>query len=126
MFDRISEHISRQVAQPWFFLLVAVALLAWIPTVFLWDTGTSDLLVDALTNPLSLLLLVLLQNSQYRSGRAKDDRQDELEKALALLLRQVASGEADEARRDRLHEQAARLVHNAEVTGRLVSGDIEH
>jgi low affinity Fe/Cu permease len=125
-FDQLAERSARQVGAPWFFALVVLAIVAWLPTVVLWDTGSSDLLVDALTNPLSLLLLLLLQNSQYRSDVAKDDRQDALEQGLALALRQLAEAEDDEGRRQELHEGAQRLIDNAERSSSIASaGDHE-
>lgn len=123
-FDQLSERTARHVARPWFFAIVAIAIAAWIPTVVLWESGTSDLLVDALTNPLSLLLLVLLQNSQYRSAQAQDDRQDEIERSLALVVRHFADTEQDESRRRELVDGARRLVHNAERSTSIASADV--
>lgn len=123
-FDKVSERTARLIAGPWFFAAVVLAIAAWLPTVALWDTGASDLLVDALTNPMSLLLLVLLQNSHYRSGLAQDDRQDEIERSLAMVLRHLADSEGDEGRRRELVEGARRLVRNAERSRSISSADV--
>ena len=91
-----------------------------------WDTGHSDLLVDALTNPLSLLLLLLLlQNSQYRSDVALGDRQDAMEQGLALVLRHLAEAEGDESRRRELREGAQRLIDNAERSTSIASAGVD-
>lgn len=125
MFDRFAERITRQVVRSWFFALVAVAVLAWLPTLFLWDSGASDLLVDALANPTSLLLLLLLQNSQHRSERAQDRRQDAIEHALALLLDEVAEHEDEGARRRELTRAAGRLRRQAEESSREASAALD-
>ncbi len=123
-FNQLSERTARLVSRPWFFAVVLLAIVAWLPTLVLWDTGPSDLLVDALTNPLSLLLLVLLQNSQYRSDQAKDDRQDELERGLALVLDHLAEQEGDEARRRELRTRARHLEENAERSTSIASAGL--
>jgi low affinity Fe/Cu permease len=115
-FDRFSEMVTRAVTRPWFFAITVIAIAAWLPTMVMWDTGPSDLLVDALTNPLSLVLLILLHNSQYRSEQAKDDREDHLERSLALVLRHLAARDDAEQRR-KLERAPDELVENAELTG---------
>lgn len=122
-FDRLSQRVTEQVARPWFFLLVLAMLVAWLPTLFFWDAGHADLLVDALTNPLSLVLIVLLQNSQNRGDRAKDVRQDQLERAMAQLLLYQAGKEGDPGTRRRLCEAADALVANAEEATTMSSAD---
>lgn len=113
-FDQFAEQASRHVGKAWFFGLVVAAIVAWLPTLVLWDTGPSDLLVDSLTNPLSLLLLVLLQNSQNRTDDAKDARQDEIEHGLAAVLDHLAERVDDDDAAARLTEQARKLVRNAQ------------
>lgn len=120
-FDRFAQQITKQVVRPWFFWLIAGAILAWLPTLVLWDPGPSDLLVDSLTNPLSLLLLVLLQNSQSRQERALDRRQDQLERSVSLLLRQAAVHEPDEATRRSLSDAAENLMRSAEESEALAT-----
>lgn len=124
-FDRLAEQVTRHVVRPWFFAVTVGLILVWLPSLILWEAGPSDLLVDGLTNPLSLLLLVLLQNSQFRSERAKDERQDQLERSVALVLRQLARGEADEDGRAELLGAAERLEENARATRALASADLE-
>ncbi len=68
---------------------------------------------------------MLLQNSQHRAGQAKDDRQDNLEESLALLLRNAAGHEDEPARREELHGQAQQLVESARRATRLASADLE-
>jgi low affinity Fe/Cu permease len=120
-FDKLSQQITEQVVRPWFFWLIVAALLAWIPTLFLWDDGRTDLLVDAITNPVQLLLLVLLQNTQWRQEKALDWRQDNVEGSLALLLRHVAGDVQDDVRRRSLLEAADRLEDNARRSTRLAT-----
>lgn len=124
-FDQLAERSARQAGRPWFFAVVVLAIAAWLPTLALWDSGSSDLFVDALTNPLSLLLLLLLQNSQYRSDVAMDDRLDALEQALALALGHLAEGEGDERRRQELRKGAQRLIDNAGRSTSLASAEVD-
>jgi low affinity Fe/Cu permease len=124
-FDKLAQRITKQVVRPWFFWLMVVLIIAWIPTLALLDTGTSDLLIDALCNPLQLVLLVLLQNTQSRQEKALDSRQDTVEISLALLLRHAAEGVQDEARRRSLLEAADGLVENARSSKQLATADID-
>ncbi|HEX5420935.1 MAG TPA: hypothetical protein VFY39_13125 [Gammaproteobacteria bacterium] len=124
-FDKLAERITRQVVRPWFFWLVVALIIAWVPTLALLNMGISDLLIDALCNPLQLVLLVLLQNTQSRQEKALDSRQDTLEVSLALLLRHAADGVEDEARRKSLLEAADGLVENARSSKQLATADIE-
>ena len=122
-FDRLSQRVTEHVGRPWFFVFVLAMLVAWLPTLFFWDAGRADLLVDALTNPLSLVLIVLLQNSQNRGDRAKDVRQDQLERAMAQLLLYQAGKEGDAGMRRRLCEAADSLLANAEEATTMSSAD---
>jgi len=123
-FDRFAPGATRQVGRPWFFIVVAVEIAAWLPTLFLWETGPSDLLVDALTNPASLVLLILLQNSQNRGDSAKDARQDEMEHALAEILDHLAARDEDEAAAQRLRGQTDRLRRNADESATMSSAAV--
>ncbi|MFE6616688.1 hypothetical protein [Amycolatopsis sp. NPDC057786] len=76
-FNRLSNKASSWLAHPLFFGFVVLALVAWVPTLWLMETGASDLVVDSITNPLQLLLLVLLHNNQHRVSKASDDRADQ-------------------------------------------------
>lgn len=89
------------------------------------DTGSSHLLIDALTKPASLVLLILLQNSQNRGDRGKDARQDEMEHALAGLLRHLADSGAEAETRQQLLARADRLVSNAAATKTMSSADMQ-
>lgn len=123
-FDRFCEHVSRHVGQPWFFIVVFAAVAAWVPTLVGWDPNGSDLLIDAIANPVSVLLLVLLHNKQHRGGEALDVRQDQMERGLALVLEHLAGREADPAQQERLREAARLLVENAERTSSFAHADL--
>lgn len=122
-FDRFAQRATGHVGRPWFFLIAVVAIVAWLPTLVLWDTGPSDLLVDSLTNPASLLLLILLQNSQNRGDAAKDARQDTLEHALADIIEQFAA-QAEGDDQQRLRSRSEQLRKNAVATETLSSADV--
>jgi|GEM_PF-6815372 len=109
-FNRFAEAVSVQVSRSWFFILTLAAVVAWIPTLWLLDPGTSDLIVDSIANPTSLVLLVLLHNAAFRSERASDARSDQLAEALAEVLHQLSREESDPDRRAYLEGRAERLV----------------
>jgi low affinity Fe/Cu permease len=123
-FDRFSEHVSRHVAHPWFFIVMCGAVLVWLPTLVGWDANGSDLLIDAISNPVSLLLLVLLHNKQHRADVALDARQDQLERSMALVLEHLAAREADPSRQGTLRKAAWQLIDNAERTKSLAHADL--
>jgi low affinity Fe/Cu permease len=122
-FNEMSNKTSSALAHPAFFAIVVLALLAWLPTVVLMDTGVSDLIVDSITNPLQLLLLVLLHNNQYRVSKASDDRGDQTAWALASLLDHAADTSDDEDRSQRLRKEAAELRRDAEKDSDLSAGN---
>lgn len=124
-FDQLAETVNRSVARPWFFWSVIAAIALWVPTLAFTSANTSDLVIDALTNPLSLVLLVLLHNSQHRAGVAQDHRQDDVERALALLMRHLARHDPHDTCRDELEREACRLVAAAEKEAKLASADVE-
>lgn len=123
-FDQIAERVTRAVGKPWFFWLMIGAIVAWLPTLVLTSTGTSDLVIDAIANPISLVLIVLLQNSQYRSDVAQDKRADDVEKAFAVLFRHLARHDPHAECRDALEREARHLVEKAEAEGRLASAGV--
>ncbi len=123
-FDRFCEHVSRHVGQAWFFIVIFAAVGAWLPTLVAWDMGASDLLIDAIANPVTLLLLVLLHNKQHRGDEALDVRQDQLERSMALVLEHLADREDEHAKRERLREAARLLVENADQTTSFAHADL--
>lgn len=125
IFDRFAELMARRVVRGWFFAILLAGVLAWLPTLFLWDSGASDLFIDALANPLSLLLLVLIENSQFRSEEAQDRRQDAIEGALALVLEQLGMAEDDESRRDELRAAAGGLREQAAESSRMAAAELD-
>jgi len=123
-FDQFSEHVSRHVAHPWFFVVLVLAVAAWLPTLVFWQVDASDLLIDAMSNPVSLLLLVLLHNSQHRGDEALDVRQDQLERSMALVLEHLADRDTDPAQQSQLREAARQLIANAERTTNFAHADL--
>ncbi|MBE1579520.1 MULTISPECIES: hypothetical protein [Pseudonocardiaceae] len=124
-FNRLSNKASSWLAHPLFFGFVVLALVAWVPTLWLMETGASDLVVDSITNPLQLLLLVLLHNNQHRVSKASDDRADQTARALATLLEHAATTTQDEQRSQQLREEAVQLQRDAEKDNELSSGDTQ-
>lgn len=122
-FDQLSEFANRQVARSWFFVAVLAVIVAWLPALFLLDANGADLMIDGLTNPLSVVLLALLHNSQFRAERAQDDRQDTLEQALAALMRHLAR-QQDAKEPEDLLQHADKLVESARQATRLASADL--
>lgn len=121
LFDRFSQRATKAVTTPWFFAVTVLALLLWVPTLIGADPNISDLVIDAITNPVSLLLLVLLQNSQSRSDDAADKRLDQLSRGLALLLEDAAAHDRDESHQRALRAQAEELWRAAEKEERVAT-----
>ena len=122
-FNRFAEAVSIHVSRAWFFALALVAVIAWLPTLWLAEPGISDLIVDAITNPISLLLLVLLHNGAFRAERASDARSDHLAEAIADVMQQLARQEPDHERRSYLEHRAARLLRVSEEQHAFQVGD---
>lgn len=86
-FDNFSDRASTVAATPWFFLALGVSALAWLALGPL--TGFSHGWVDTLqvvASVVTLLLVALLENEQWRNGKATQRKLNVLAEALAHIL----------------------------------------
>ncbi|MDQ6946219.1 MAG: low affinity iron permease family protein [Actinomycetota bacterium] len=101
-FDDFSDRASTVAAKPWFFLGIVVSALAWLALGPL--TGFSHGWVDALqvvAALVTLLLVALLENEQWRNGKATQRKLNMLLEAFAYIL------ERDEAPAEQIRQLQA-------------------
>jgi len=91
-FDALADHASTLAAKPGFFVVLIVVTLAWGALGLIF--GFSHSWIDALQiagTVLTLLLLALLENEQWRNSKATQHKLNSVAGALAHLLASDAS-----------------------------------
>ncbi len=104
MFDTLADRASTVAARSGFFVAVLVAALVWLAVGPL--TGFSHRWIDALQvvgTVVTLLLVALLENEQWRNAKATQRKLNALAEAVAHLLA------ADEPPKEALDEHVAQL-----------------
>lgn len=91
-FDRFAAGATRFASRGWFFAGCVALVIAWVPTLFILDFDTSQLLINTATTIVTFLLVALIQNSQYRADQAVQHKLN----AMALGLSRVMIAMADE------------------------------
>lgn len=86
LFDRIASAVSKQVAHAWFFCLCVLLVVLWVPTLFVLDINTSQLIINTLTTIITFLLVALLQNDQQQFENTMNKKLDAQTKGIIQLL----------------------------------------
>lgn len=69
-FDRFADWVAEVAASAYFFGFCVGLVVAWLPTMWLMDINSSQLIVNTATTIITFLLVALLHNSQHRFERA--------------------------------------------------------
>lgn len=86
-FDRFATAVANLTARAWFFALCLLIVLLWAPSIFLFgNVDTWQLLINTTTTIITFLLVALLQNTQYRSDRAIQQKLNAIADGLADLM----------------------------------------
>jgi len=87
VFDRFADRTSTVAATPWFFLGLLVLVAVWLALGFLagFSHGWADSL-QIVAAVVTLLLVALLENEQWRNGKATQRKLNVLAEALAYIL----------------------------------------
>lgn len=78
LFDKFADKASALVGHAVFFMACVLVVLAWVPTIFLMNFNTSQLIINTLTTIITFLLVALIQNTQERFARAVNARFQEI------------------------------------------------
>jgi low affinity Fe/Cu permease len=101
------EAVHSRVSRAPFFLVCLAIVLVWLASVPLWpDLKQWQVAIHTVSSVLSLLLLVLLENSGRRSEEASQEKLNVLAEALAELME-------SHARTDHELEGATRKLREA-------------
>ena len=93
-FDRLAEAASRFVSEAAFFLICALLVVVWVPTIFIFHSvDTWQLVLNTVTSVLAFLLIALLQNSERRYDRALHRKVDTVAAGLAAVIRYQLDGD---------------------------------
>jgi low affinity Fe/Cu permease len=93
-FDRFAEAASRAVGRSAFFSASVVAVVLWLPLIFVFESvDTWQLVINTATSVMAFLLIALLQNSENRNDAALHRKLDVLAVALADHLEAQGGGD---------------------------------
>ena len=86
-FERFTGSVNQKVSRAPFFLLCLVLVILWLVSVPLWhDLISWQAIIQTISAVLSLLLLVLLENSGRRAEEAAQEKLNVLAEGLAALM----------------------------------------
>ncbi len=86
-FEKFVEAINQRVSRAPFFVLILAALALWAVSYPLWSSTTKwELALHTGSAVLSLLLLVLLENSGRRTEEAAQEKLNVIAEALSDLM----------------------------------------
>ena len=95
-FERFVGRVHRVVSRAPFFVVILATLLAWALSKPLWGSTTKwELGLHTGSAILSLLLLVLLENSSRRAEEAAQEKLNVLAEGLASLMDHHAADSAE-------------------------------
>lgn len=117
IFDRFATAVSTRVAQAPFFAFAVAIILIWLPTLWLLEINTSQLIVNTVTTIGSWWLLSLLHNSTARSDKANQAKQNAMAAAFSGFLEEMA----DQLSVPRLAEHATELRQAVGLEDRVSS-----
>jgi low affinity Fe/Cu permease len=90
-FEKFVEAVNQRVSRAPFFILCLAIVVAWLVSAPLWpDPKSWQVVIHTVSSVLSLLLLVLLENSGRRAEEAAQEKLNVLAEALAELMESQA------------------------------------
>lgn len=91
-FERFVEAVQQQVSRAPFFLICVAVVVAWAASYPLFPSAKEwQVVIHTVGSVLSILLLVLLENSGRRSEEAAQEKLNVLAEALAALMESRAA-----------------------------------
>jgi low affinity Fe/Cu permease len=92
VFDRFAGKASHVASRAPFFAFCVALVVVWAPSILiLKDIDTWQLIINTLTTIVTFLMVALLQNSQYRTDEATQDKLNAIAASLADLMEHVAT-----------------------------------
>src|SRR3954451_19156359 len=86
LFDRFAGHASTFVSRAPFFAFCVLLVVFWLPTLFVVNLDTSQLIINTATTIITFLMVALIQNSQTRFEAATSKKLNVIADALADYL----------------------------------------
>lgn len=84
LFDRMADSIAAVVAHWAFFTACVLICVLWVPTLWLMDVNTSQLVISTITTIITFLLVALLHNDQHRYQNANNARMTAIMEHLSI------------------------------------------
>ena len=95
-FEKLVEMSTRLISRAPFFAFCVLVVVLWAASFPLWKTTTKwELAIHTFGAVLSLLLLVLLENSGRRGQEAMQEKLNVLAEAMATLMESHASDDPE-------------------------------
>ena len=115
-FDHFAERMARATSDAPFFILCAVFVVVWFPSLFIVSVDASQFFVQTVTAIVTFLLVALLQNSQKRNEEALHLKLNAIAEAVADLMRERTGDDND------LRDNIERLTHTVGLEERVTAG----
>lgn len=93
-FDRFAGGASEFASRAPFFAGCVLLIVLWIPTLFVLDLNTSQLLINTATTIVTFLLVALIQNAQRRADAAGQHKLNAIAGALEAFMSAYADDPA--------------------------------
>lgn len=95
-FEKFVEAVNARVSRAPFFGLCLLIVLAWLVSAPLWpDPKSWQVVIHTVSSVLSLLLLVLLENSGRRAEEAAQEKLNVIAEGLAELMESQSRHDQD-------------------------------
>lgn len=115
-FDQFAERAAHVTSGAPFFLICALFIVGWVPTLWLTSPEASQFFIQTVIAIVTFLLVALLQNAQKRSEEAVNLKLNAIAEAIADLMRERTGEDKD------LHDNIEKLTHTVGLEHRVTTG----
>ncbi|MFP5319780.1 MAG: low affinity iron permease family protein [Acidimicrobiia bacterium] len=114
-FDRFAERAARATSGAPFFVICAVFIVGWVPSLWITSTEASQFFLQTVIAIVTFLLVALLQNAQKRSEEAVNIKLNAIARGIADLMRAHQGEDSD------LRDDIERLTHTVGLEHRVTT-----
>ncbi len=114
-FDNFAEGTAKINSGSSFFIISALFVVVWLPSLFIFSVEASQFFVQTVTAIVTFLLVALLQNSEKRHQEAMNLKLNAIARAVADLMRERAGEDHD------LTDNIERLTHTVGLEKRVTT-----
>lgn len=114
-FDRFAEQAAGATSGAPFFLICAIFIVAWVPSLWFASADASQIFIQTVTAIVTFLLVALLQNAQKRNEEAVNIKLNAIAEAIADIMRERTGEDQD------LRDNIEKLTHTVGLEHRVTT-----